>query len=281
MADKNPSDDAALEAVVTKAKAGDRAALESLIRAVQLDVRALARRFLWHPQDAEDAAQEILIRVITGLSGFRGESSLRTWVYRIACNTLVTLRAQRMEQHPMSFEAFAEDLAQGLSEEPVSAEADASDILLLEEIKIGCTHAMLLCLDRESRIAYIVGEIMELDHNEASEVLGISPATYRKRLSRARRLITSFMTAHCGLVNPGNACRCSRRVGAAIATGRVDPEHLQFASALEHARRFPRILDEIRRLEETRRAAALYRSHPEPVPSADFAAWLMNAIGRQ
>jgi len=63
-----------------------------VIVAVQSDVYGLALRFLWHPQDAEDATQEILIRVITGLGNFRGDSVFRTWVYRIACIKLLTLR---------------------------------------------------------------------------------------------------------------------------------------------------------------------------------------------
>ena len=113
-----------LEHEVARAKDGDRAALESVIGAVQKDIYGLAVRFLWHPQDAEDATQEILIRVLTGLGGFRGESGFRTWVYRVACNALLTLRKQRMEQQPLSFEQFAEDLAQGLSDAPLSVEDD-------------------------------------------------------------------------------------------------------------------------------------------------------------
>src|SRR5262245_22734115 len=103
-----------LEANVSRAKAGDRTALESVVRAVHKDVYGIALRFLWHPEDAQDATQEILIRIITGLGSFRGDSSFRTWMYRICCNTLLTLRKQRMEQRSMSFEEFGEDLAHGL-----------------------------------------------------------------------------------------------------------------------------------------------------------------------
>lgn len=107
-----------LERHVARARDGDRDALEEVARALHKDVYALSLRFLWHPQDAEDATQEILIRVITGLAGFRGDSSFRTWVYRIACNTLLTVRRQRMETRPRSFDEFAGDLARGLSDEP-------------------------------------------------------------------------------------------------------------------------------------------------------------------
>src|SRR5262245_10305077 len=267
-----------LDRDVERAKAGDRDALESVVRAVQPGVYGLALRFLWHPQDAEDATQEILVRVVTGLGGFRGGSAFRTWVYRIACNTLLTLREKRMEQHALSFEEFGEDLSRGLSDAPLRVDRDVDEALLLEEVKIGCTLAMLMCLDRNHRLAYILGEILELEHEEAARVLEIAPAAFRKRLSRARSSIRSFMTARCGLVNPANACRCRRRVATAVDLGRVDPANLLFAASLAHARRFPQVLERIRQLEKTRRAAALYRSHPNPAPSESFLAWLRNVI---
>ena len=264
-----------LEAEVARAQNGDRAALESVLRGVQNDVYNLALRFLWHPQDAEDATQEILVRVLTGLGGFRGESAFRTWVYRVACNALLAARKRGMEQQPLSFDAFAEDLEHGLADR---ADDDVENQLLLEEVKIGCTLAMLLCLDRERRIAYIVGEILELDHNEAAEVLEVSPDVFRKRLSQARAAIVSFMQSRCGLVEPANACRCRKRVDTAVALGRIDPAKLLFASSQRQAREFPQVLAEIRRLEGTRRAAALYRSHPQCAPPDRFAAWLKKVL---
>lgn len=267
-----------LELEVARARAGEPAALEFVVRAVQKDVYNLALRFLWHPQDAEDATQEILIRIVTGLGSFRGESGLRTWVYRVACNTLLTLRKQRMEQQPLSFDEFGEDLARGLSDDRLSVEFDIDEKLMLEEVKIGCTLAMLQCLDRDQRLAYILGEIIELDHNEAAEVLETTPSAYRKRLSRARASIVTFMTSRCGLVNPDNACRCRRRVTTAVTLGRIEPSNLLFASSLEQARRFPQVLAEIRKLEAARRVAALYQSHPVENPSGDFVAWLKELI---
>ncbi|MGH7471723.1 MAG: RNA polymerase sigma factor [Longimicrobiales bacterium] len=249
-----------------------------MVRAVQKDIYGVALRYLWHPQDAEDATQEILIRVITGLGRFRGDSSFRTWVYRIACNTLLTLRKKRVEQQAMTFEQFGDDLARGLSEDTLRVENDPDESLLLEEVKIGCTLAMLTCLDRNHRLAYILGEIVELNHHEAAEVLEIAPAAFRKRLSRARATITAFMISRCGLANPTNACRCRRRVGTAVALGRVDPADLLFASSRDQAERFPHVLAKIRQLEETRRAAALYRSHPDPQPSESFVSWLRHVV---
>jgi RNA polymerase sigma factor (sigma-70 family) len=262
----------ALELDVARAVAGDRDALESVIAAIQPDVHRIALRFLWHPQDAEDATQEILIRVMTRLDTFRAESAFRTWVFRVATNRLLSLRAKRAERQAMSFDAFAADLDNGLSEHVVTI-PDIERDLLLDEVRIGCTMAMLLCLDRPYRLAYILGEIMDLDHNEGAAVMDISPAAFRARVSRARRSITALMTSRCGLVDPSNACRCRKRVGTAIRLGRLDPHNLLFAGSLARSTEFPRVVRHIRTLHEGRRAAALYRAQPD-VTDAGFTSWL-------
>jgi DNA-directed RNA polymerase specialized sigma24 family protein len=84
-----------LEDLALQALEGDRDALDSLVRALQGDVYGLALRMLWNREDAEDATQEILVRIVTRLSQFRFQSSLRTWVYRLAVNCLLDLLHER------------------------------------------------------------------------------------------------------------------------------------------------------------------------------------------
>jgi RNA polymerase sigma factor (sigma-70 family) len=259
-----------LEQLASRAVGGDRPALETLVRRIQDSVYRLALRMLWHPEDARDATQEILIRVVTRLGSFRGESALLTWVYRVAANYLLTTRKSRLEEQKLTFHALSADLEEGLAE-PVSTQAGPEETLLLEEVKIGCTLAMLSCLDRPGRLAYVLGEILEMEHEEAAVVLEISPAAFRKRLSRARREIVTFTRARCGLVEPRNACRCRRRVTRAVELGRLDPQRLLFARDSARAQAFPEVLAEIRRLDSLRRAAALYRSHPDLAAPEDFA----------
>lgn len=268
-----PAEVAALEHEVARAVAGDREALERVVARIQPDVQRLALRFLWHPQDAEDATQEILIRVITRLDTYRGESAFRTWVFRVATNALLTMRTRRAEEHALTVPEFAADLERGLSDSSPDGESPVEHALLLEEVRVGCTMAMLLCLDRPHRLAYILGEIMDLDHNEAAAALEVRPDAFRARLSRARRTIRGLMSGHCGLVNPANACRCSKRVKAAVELKRVDPERLLFASSAVRARTFPDVLATIRSLEDGQRAAALFRAQPD-VTGMDVSAWV-------
>lgn len=234
---------------VERARGGDRAALEALVCAVQDRVYALALRMLWHPADAEDASQEILVKLVTRLDSFRADAAFTTWAYRVAVNHLLTTRRRRAERQALSFAEFGDDLAQGLDEPYDPHGVDES--LLAEEVKVGCTMAMLLCLDREHRAAYVLGEVFELDSRDAAYALEVSPAAYRKRLQRARERVQSFMRGHCGIVDPANACRCRRRIGAAIVQQRVAPRALLFAR---------RGIPDMERLHS---AAAVMRSHPE------------------
>ena len=248
-----------LEDLVAKAKNGDRNALEELLESIRDRLYNLSLRMLWHPQDAEDATQEILIRIFTHLGTFRGDSSFETWIYRVASNYLMTTRKRRMENLELNFDAFAEDLNRGLVRAPISVDPELEKNLLAEEVKIGCTHGMLLCLDRPHRLAYILGEILELNGREAAQILEVSADTFRKRLSRARQTIADFMNRKCGIVNPDNPCRCAKRIRYAIETGRVDPDKLLFVDAGFVTRKTVR--NEVQRLNELRDAAVLYRNN--------------------
>lgn len=267
-----------MNADVAAALDGDRSALERLVRGLQPELHRLAVRFFGHPQTAEDATQEALVQIITKLDRFEGRSEFRTWAYRVATNRFLSMVRSPAERMAMTFDEFSADLAKP----PLAAsEQQAPDVdaaLLAEEVKISCTLAMLLCLDRGHRLAYVLGEIMELDHTTGAEVLEITPAAFRKRLQRARAEITGLMRRRCGLFDENNACRCVARVPGAIELGRLQPEELLFASSLEQARRFPAVLVEIRRLEEADRAAALYRSHPDTPSNADLVEFLQDLL---
>jgi hypothetical protein len=127
---------------------------------------------------------------------------------------------------------------------------------------------MLQCLDRAHRATYILGEILGLPVPEAAEALAVTPATFRKRLQRARERIESFTRKHCGLVSDDAACRCPRRVPAAMRLGRIQPGDPRFA---ESAISFKETRELVRRVEKARRALALRRSNRLKGPVVDFA----------
>lgn len=213
--------------LVEQAVSGDKEALETILCGLQDMIFNLSLRMLGMIPDAEDATQEILIKVMTRLSTFRQESSLSTWVFRIAVNYLKTCQKGMFAKRPLSFEIYGEDIVSGREADvpDLSAGVDAS--LLEQELKLSCSNVMLQCLDPDSRVIFILGTMFRLDSRIAAEILDMTPEAYRQKLSRIRRKMGDFLKEYCGLSGTG-VCSCKKRTNYAILTHRLDPARLGF-----------------------------------------------------
>ena len=222
-------EDATDSALVHAAVQGDRPALERLVRRHQGFIYSLAQRMLYAPEDAADATQEILISIVTNLASYRGEAAFRTWAYRIAVRQLLAFKKGRVEHVVHDFDCFGQCLDTTPDLDPPDAGSLPVDVrLVIEEAKIGCLMAMLLCLDRDHRMAFVLGEIFEASDTVAAEVLGISTDNARQRLTRARQQLRQFLTGRCGLLDASGSCRCARKTQGFIRQGIVDPNRLRF-----------------------------------------------------
>lgn len=249
--------------LVQLAKGGDRAALEELIARHQSWIYNLALRMVHRPEDAEDATQEILIKLLTRLATFDGRSTLRTWLYRITINHLLNMKRSRSESSELTFAQYGRNLDNTPDEELPDPHAVPADMqLFIAEARIGCTSGMLLCLDREQRLVYILGDIFGVSSSVGAELMEISQDNFRQRLARARRDLYNFMQDKCGLVNTANPCRCAKKTQGFIKAGHIDPKKLVFArDRVTHVRDVaPRTSAEITGLEKA--YADIYRDHP-------------------
>lgn len=215
--------------LVDKAVAGDKTALQSLLVSVEDMVYNLSLRMLGSPQDAEDASQEIMIKIITQLSTFRKESAFSTWVYRISTNYLINYKKSMFAQRPLSFDFYAEDTKAGFIPNTEDLTQNVEEGILAEELKLSCTNVMLQCLDPESRCIYVLGIMFRVDSKTCGEILGITAEAYRQRLSRIRKTVSSFLRDYCGLSGTGG-CNCQKRVGYAIKTHRLNPKNLEYSN---------------------------------------------------
>lgn len=211
--------------LIKEAINGNKTALEGIIVSIQDNVYHLSLRMLANADNAQDATQDILIKIITNLSSFRFDSQFNTWVYRIASNYLISEKKSIKKDPGLTFDLFKGDLEQDL-QEPASLRNNPDYHVMLNELRVSCTMAMLLCLNLPHRMAYILGDILEMEHSEASEVLLISKANFRKQLSRARHSIVQFTNTSCGLVNNSAKCRCDKKLTGAIKRQRVQPNSL-------------------------------------------------------
>jgi len=252
-----------LEQYVRQAKNGDRQALETVVCRIQDKIYGLALRMLGDPEDAEDEAQEILIKVITHLSDFREESAFSSWVYRVACNHLLTTRNRKSERMGMTFD-FLEELISAETENthPLTASGPERDILL-EEARLGCMQGVLACLEREMRIAFILGDLYGVTSKEGAFILGITPEAFRKRLSRGRKRMQNFMLKHCGLVNKNNACRCHKNAARNLEQGLTIPKKKSFVNKEVAGKNRAEAVAHWKELSEIDRTVAVFRRYPE------------------
>jgi RNA polymerase sigma factor (sigma-70 family) len=277
---EDPAFDPEDRELVCQAQNGNREALERLIARHQAWIYNIVLRMVYLPQDAEDATQEILVKLITKLSTFAGKSSFRTWLYRLLVNHVLNMKRGRADAAGWTFTRYGEalDAAPDLDlPDPRLVPADVQ--LLVDEARIGCTTGMLLCLDREQRLIYILGEIFGVTDLVGAELLEISRENFRQKLARARRDLHNFLHDKCGLVNDANPCRCAKKTQAFMNAGYVDPKNLLFAR-----RHVTRVRDVAGKKCEALDAldqayAELHRDHPFQEP-ADFVPALRTLINR-
>jgi RNA polymerase sigma factor (sigma-70 family) len=248
--------------LIEQAKGGSQQALEKVILQVQDQVYNLALRMLQVPADAEDATQEILLRVLTHLSEFRQESAFSTWVYRLATNYLLTTRQRRAERQNLTFQYLGSMLDENLARGETSIPDEYDEHLLAKEVQYHCTLGMLICLDRISRVAYILGELFEVSGEEGAYIMQTSPATFRKRLSRARAQLRAFVEQKCGIVRLENPCRCSKQVSREVQVGILKPGKLRYTTAEQVIPNEVDVHASMQELRELDKTAALFRSHP-------------------
>lgn len=216
--------------LIEQAVEGDKQSLETVLSSVQELVFNLSLRMLGTFPDAEDASQDILLKVMTHLSSYKGESAFSTWVFSIAANHLKDYKKHMFAKFPLSFEFYGDDINNADIHNIPDLTQDVERSILAEELKLSCTNVMLQCLDAESRCIFILGTMFKINSRIAGDILGITPEAYRQRLVRVRRRMADFLSEYCGEYGNGK-CRCADRVNYAIQSRRIMPDRLSFTSA--------------------------------------------------
>lgn len=212
--------------LIQAALKGERVALDRLVQRHHNFIYNVALRMLGRVEDAKDLTQDVVIKVITNLAKYdpqRGQ--FRTWLYRIAFNHILNYKKSQPEQVILGFSQFFSFVESVEDDTSVSMEEEARNPQSVET-KMRCMNGMLMCVRREDRLLYILGDLFQIDHNLGAELFNISKANFRKKLSRVRADLRQWMDNKCGLVNKNNPCRCARKTKGFIDRGIVDPDKL-------------------------------------------------------
>lgn len=204
---------------------GDTIALTTLVEKHQPFIYNLAWKLTGNIVDAEDLTQETLVKIITNLSTFKQQSSFTTWAYRIAKNQFLNDKNKLSNLLSSSFEELGNRLDNApnidLTLDEINEKKD-----LIKELRLQCLAGMLLCLTKEQRMIYIIGEIFGADHTVGSEIMEITKDNYRMKLSKARKELYNFMQNKCGLVDKRNPCRCHKKITFVMETGLINVKNL-------------------------------------------------------
>lgn len=201
--------------LVAMAQGGNEKAMDALVCRYRPYVLRLARRT--QVSEAEDLTHDVFVKVLLHLKQFEQRSSFTTWLYRITMNQILKLK--QSERLQVSLE-MPDEIDDGAAD----CEATGGDSLLQDYFS-----GMLLCLDEEQRMVMILSDLFKMDHITASGALNITPANFRKRLSRARKDLRGWTSKKCSLMSPGNSCHCNRKALHFVKQGWVEADTMMFS----------------------------------------------------
>jgi RNA polymerase sigma-70 factor, ECF subfamily len=172
-------------ALVERCRRGDLAAFEELYKAHAGKLFSVACRILGNPADAEDLLQEIFLSAHRKLDGFRGESALGTWLYRLATNHCLDYLRSRA--------ARTNQLTDALDDERGLFEAGRGGLAERSITKMDLERA-LAQLPAGCRAAFLLHDVQGLEHREVAEALGIAEGTSKSQVHKARLRLRSLLS---------------------------------------------------------------------------------------
>ena len=182
--------------LVEQAKAGDFAAMESLLVKYERQIFGVARRIVEQHQDAEEVTQQTFLSVIEHLGEFREESQFRTWLLRIATNHALALLRKRTvrEAHSLN-EQDSDDTYEGIPHpEYIAVWNETPEELAVRRETRQFVDDALATLNEKYRVVFVLRDIEELSTQETADILGLTQEAVKVRLLRARLMLRERLT---------------------------------------------------------------------------------------
>jgi RNA polymerase sigma-70 factor (ECF subfamily) len=173
--------------LVTRTIGGDGRAFAVIVERYQDRLHNAIFRLVGSTEDARDLLQDAFVKAYENLEGFRGGSSLYTWLFRIAVNTALSHRRKRKWTH-VGLGPASDDDSAAESGWPDPAAPDPADPIMAAETEAAVQQA-LSALDEEHRTVVVLRDIQHCDYREMAEILGVPSGTVKSRLHRARLML--------------------------------------------------------------------------------------------
>ncbi len=173
--------------LISRLKRRDGRAFEQLVNRFQGQVFNFIYRMISNREEAEDLAQEVFVSIFKNIDGFRGESSLSTWIYRITANHCKNRRkylGRRRVERPMNPENENAEMAS--SHIPTAVGVSRPDELVEGYQTEVVIQRAIAELDEEQRTILVLRDIQSVSYEDISEITGLALGTVKSRLHRAR-----------------------------------------------------------------------------------------------
>jgi RNA polymerase sigma-70 factor (ECF subfamily) len=194
---------------------------DNLVKTYGKKVYNLAYRLTGNAHDAEDVTQETFLRVYKGMKRFRGESTIYTWIYRIAVNTSLRIKKKLDRAYIDSLEEKIELFKNEVPEEVKRWECDPEERYLydelLREIRRECYHFMTFRLSDEQRVVYVLRVVLGFSLDDISGILELDKNTVKARLQRAKSNLSTYFSGRCQWFEGKSSCNCQSRIGFALS----------------------------------------------------------------
>ncbi|HAS74082.1 MAG TPA: RNA polymerase subunit sigma-70, partial [Clostridiales bacterium UBA8960] len=181
----------------------------------------LAFKITGNIHDSEDVLQDAFMNAYGAYSGFKNESSVSTWLYRITVNSAI-----KYIKHRKSFpvERMAHEKGVSVTDifESLKDYRQTEDEVLYNEMRETCIHMFTECLPVKQRLTFVLRVIMNLNVDETPSVLEISNAAVKTNLYRARESMKKAMDGKCSFIDPKFPCKCKLWVNYALANDKAD-----------------------------------------------------------
>jgi RNA polymerase sigma-70 factor, ECF subfamily len=187
-------------ALVKACQRGEPGALDELIRATYADVYALCRRMLADPDEAADATQEVFVRVMRSVLGFRGESAFGTWLHRVTVNVCLTALRRRSRARATGMIAGGTPFALPGDEIEMVTDGGTPEDRAVTADLAARSEVALAKLPEDARAVVVLRDVEGLSTREVAELLGVTESVVKVRLHRAHaKLRTMILAGEPGL----------------------------------------------------------------------------------
>ncbi len=179
--------------LIEKSKQGDLAAFEQLIMDYQKKIVNLAYRMLGNMADAEDAAQDIFVRVFRSISGFNEKAAFSTWLYRIATNVCLDLLRRKKRQNEQNTISIHRGEENDEYELPIEDNGPSPYEQAKRSAAMEALENALKKLGEEQRLVVVLRDVNGLSYEEIAEITNCSLGTVKSRINRSRLMLRKLL----------------------------------------------------------------------------------------